>query len=441
MELSELRKLRDKLYRFVGAFDDCIKTAPSRRHLRTYVRGQLGPLQRKNVETMALAAGVRVRTLQEFLSLHRWDEAAVGRRVRERIRTRHAHPHAIAVIDETSFAKCGRKTAGVKRQYCGATGKIDNCVVSVHLGYVADEFHALLDGELYVPEDWATDPDRCAEAGIPPTVGYRPKWRIALDLLRRALDEGLELEWLTADELYGRGGEFRATVARWGLRYVVEIPQDVQGWVQSPALEHPGTDAGTGRPRTRTRLAPDAPKARKVNALWQRGGPNWQLYRIKDTDKGPAIWRVRETRFHAWTNGLPGPAERLVIAHNVLEDEVKYFLTNAPAEIPLKDVLRVAFARAHIEALFREGKGAVGMADFQVRHYRALQRHLVLTAVSLLFLAEQTRILRGGKPVVVDLPGARGDRGTAGPPVVPTRADATADVRAGADLLPAAPRG
>ena len=90
---------------------------------------------------MALAAGVPVRTLQEFLSLHRWDDEAVSRRTRELVRSRHPSDDAIAVIDETSYAKVGKKTAGVKRQYCGSTGKIDNCVVSVHLGYVADEFH------------------------------------------------------------------------------------------------------------------------------------------------------------------------------------------------------------------------------------------------------------------------------------------------------------
>jgi SRSO17 transposase len=414
MELHELRKLRGKLNRFVAKFDDCIGTRPSCRHFRTYINGQLGPLRRKNVETIALASGTHVRTLQHFLSLHGWDEMAVGRRVREWVRSRHADENAIGVIDETSYAKKGDKTAGVKRQYCGATGKTDNCVVSVHLGYAAGDFHTLLDGDLYLPRDWAEDHERRQEAGIPATVSYRPKWKIALDLLRRSLEEGVSMRWLTADEAYGRCTEFREAVAAFGLSYVVEIPTDLTGWTRLPEVLPSGTVVPSGRRLRKPRVAEDQAKARLVKNLWHRGGPSWDLYRIKDSDKGPVVWEVRESRFHPNRNGVPGPEVRLIVARNMLDDEVKYFLSNADMDVPLQAVLHVAFSRYHIEQLFREGKGTVGLDEFQVRNYLPLQRHLAMTLVSLLFLAEQTAILRGKKSPLESLSGPRGNRSPTG---------------------------
>lgn len=409
MELQELRKLRGRLTRYMKSFEDCIKTKPSREHFRTYVRGQLGPLPRKNIEAIALEAGrVPVRTLQQFMSLHCWDEAAVGRRVRECIRTRHGSEQAIGVIDETSFAKKGAKTVGVKRQYCGATGKTDNCVVSVHLGYVTGGFHALLDGDLYLPRDWAEDAARRTVAGVPNTVAYRPKWQIALDLVRRSLEEGVLLRWITADELYGGCSAFRNTINAFGLLYVVEVPKNVQGWTLPPRTMPAGSLMPSGRRLRHPRVREDQRKARRIDDLWHRGGPSWQVYRIKDTDKGPVVWEVRESRFSPSDHGLPGAPLRLIVARNVIDGEVKYFLSNAPPEEPLKNLLHVAFSRFHIEFIFREGKGAVGFDEFQVRNYISFQRHLVLTSVSLLFLAEQTQLLRGEKPELECLPGPDG---------------------------------
>jgi SRSO17 transposase len=151
-----------------------------------------------------------------------------------------------------------------------------------------------------------------------------------------------------------------------------------------------------------------------VKDLWRRGGPSWETYRIKDTEKGPLVWRVREGRFYPSEDGVPGEALRVIVAVNVLDGEVKYFLSNAPDEVPLWELLAVAFSRWHIEKLYQEGKGEVGMHHFEVRCYRSLIRHLVLTNVSLYFLAEQTEILRGEKSGLVDLPVAPGCGGPVG---------------------------
>lgn len=399
MDIHELKKLRRRLDWFVSRFEGCVKTEPSRKHFRTYLNGQLGPLERKSVEPIALDAGVPPRTLQEFLSAHRWDDGAVGRRLRELVIRDHASPDGIAVIDETSFPKKGDKTPGVQRQHCGASGKTDNCVVTVHVGYVAGDFHTLIDGDLYLPEEsWSDDRARCRAAGIPDDVVYRAKWRIALDLLRRDLDEGIPMSWLTADEGYGRCREFRETVASWGLAHIVEIPASLTGWTRKPAMEPAGTVSGT-RTLTKPRVATGEREARTVSSLWRRGGPSWKRYQIKQTDNGPLVWEVRETSFFGNNNGIPGREERLLVAREVITGDIKYFLTNG-LTVPLKDLLVVAFSRWRIERLFEDGKGEVGFDHFEVRCYRSLMRHLVLTNLSLYFLCEETERLSKKKSVV-----------------------------------------
>ena len=148
MDAKQIRELRPRLRRYLQRFDDCFARKDTRGHLPKYVEGQLSDLPRKSVEPIALKAGVPVRTLQEFLSQHEWDHDRMVERVQEIVRTEHASPHAIGIFDETSFVKKGDKTPGVQRQYCGAVGKLENCIVTVHLNYAAGDFHCLLHGEL-----------------------------------------------------------------------------------------------------------------------------------------------------------------------------------------------------------------------------------------------------------------------------------------------------
>lgn len=391
MNTKQLEALRPRLDSYCAQFDDCIKTRPSRGHMRTYVNGQLGPLERKSVEPIALDAGTAPRTLQEFLAIHRWDEQKVATRVRQKVAKEHASDSAVAVFDETSFPKKGEMTAGVQRQYCGATGKTDNCVVTVHLGYATDDFHTLVDGDLFLPErTWACDPERRRRAGIPDELTHRPKWRIALDLLDRTMRDGVRFKYATADEEYGKAVEFRRGLADLGLLYVVEIPSHTYGRTSA--------------------MATRGEEARRVDELWKKGGPSWRMYHVKNMEKGPVVWEVRAARFRTTDNEDVGDESWLLVARNAMTDEVKYFLSNAAADVKCEVMLHVAFTRADIEQLFSEAKSEVGMKHFEVRQYRPLMRHLVLSMVSLLFLNTEVLRLRGKKPVVEHLPGESGDR-------------------------------
>jgi len=418
MDAETVLRIKPALTEYLHIFDGCMGRRTNRQHLNTYITGQLGNLDRKSVEPIADAAGVPPRTLQEFLGLLRWDEAAARDQLQRRVAGRHSHPHSIGVIDETSFAKQGRKTACVQRQHCGCRGKIDNCVVSVHLGYVAGEFHSLLDGELFLPEKtWHQDRARCREAGIPDDVVYRPKWEIAFGQIRRALGSGVRFSWVTFDEGYGSKPPFLRSLDGLGQNYVGEIPSSFVGWTRPPEVlyrDH-ARDKGKEHPRQVVRLKVRNTPAAAVRDILKyspvlRAVP-WETFYVKEGAKGPMVWQAKRISF--WIKdekGLPSRPHHLLVTRNPLKpEEVKFFLSNAPESTPIETLLLVAFSRWPIERLFEDTKTELGMDHFEVRKYLAIQRHLILSCISHLFLAEFHQDHRGEKSGGYTLPGADGD--------------------------------
>jgi len=426
MDADTIMRIRPALTQYLHEFDGCLGRVTNRGHLDTYVSGQLSDLQRKSVEPIADAAGVPPRTLQEFLSLLKWDDWAVVDRLQRLVARRHPHPHSVGTIDETSFHKQGQKTACVQRQWCGCLGKTDNCVVTVQLGYATGDFHTLLDGVPYLPEKTWNHPDRRREAGIPEEVVYRPKWVIAEELIERALANGVRFSWLTFDEGYGGKPPFLRDLEALGQNYVAEIPVDVVGWTKPPQVHYQAhardkarAQAGCrGRLKVRNPPAVEVRNVRKYSPVMRK--VPWERFRVKDGEKGPMVWEAK--RIPLWIkdeNGLPCGPYHLVVARPVLKPkEVKFFLSNGPPSTPLEALLRVAFDRWRIERMFEDSKSELGMKHFEVRKYLSIQRHLVLTCVSHLFLAEFCQEHRKKKSGVDGLPGPHGH------------------VRPGADLVP-----
>lgn len=415
MDAEQIRQLEPKLDRFLGRFADCFARRDTRAHMGVYVRGQLSDLPEKSVEPIALEAQVAPRTLQEFLSQLKWDEERMRDRVQEVIMTEHAGTHAIGIFDETSDPKKGDKTPGVQKQWCGRLGKLENCLVTVHLGYALDDFHCLLDGELFLPESWDQDRGRCREAGIPDTVVYRPKWRIALELYDRAVANGLHFDWLTFDEGYGGKPEFLREVSSRQQRYVAEVPRNFTGWLKAPRVVTRQYHCGRrGRGRQIPRLASGSARARRVDALLKdrvlRDQP-WQPWRVKDGDKGPMVWECKHTFITVKNeNGLPGERLHLIIARNVLDpNEIKFFVSNASPATGIGALLLVAFSRWRVERCFEDDKSELGLDQYEGRRYQGLKRHLVLSAVSYLFLAK-VRQEWGEKPGVDGVPIAHSHR-------------------------------
>ena len=406
MDVKRIRSIGRELKTFLTEFDDCFARSESRERLRDYIGGQVSDLPRKSIEPIALAAGIPPRTLQCFVGMAEWDEHRMRDRTQWIIARDHAHPQAIGTVDDTGNPKKGKHTAAVQRQWCGNTGKIDNCVVSVHISYVAGDFQCLLDSDLYLPKQWANDPERRKKVGIPDDVMYRKKTAIALEQIRRAMGNGIRVAAWTFDEWYGRDGEFLDGLDTLGQSYVGEVPSDFTGWVHEPRILHspmPLKAHKRGRKRRYPQLARKALPAGKVKNLLiysrQFQKQKWKRFKIKDGEKGPVVWEVKHAPFYRkHTNGLPGATHTLIVARNVLNtDEVKYFVSNMTVGagcVSLEWMLWVAFSRWPIERCFELAKRDMGMDHFETRSWQAIHRHLYITQLSLLFCARVHQRLR-----------------------------------------------
>lgn len=358
---------------FLGRFRGCFGQKRTAAHFDTYCRGLLSDLPRKSVEPIALESGTAVRTLQEFLVTTHWDhEAARDLLQRELAATVAALPDdglgTIGVIDETSCQKWGDHTPGVQRQYLGCVGKVDNGIVTVHVAVAKGQFQALLDADLFLPEAWDADRERCRDAGIPDEVRHRPKWRIALDQWMRLGEHGWSFDWLVFDEGYGAAVPLLRILGLVGQKFVTEVPVNF---------------AVRTRPGGKSRRADE----RLTAAAARRG----RRYRLAHHTVRDSVWRASSAV--VWVANRP---HTLIVAINEATAEVKYFLTNATGE-SLTRVLTVAFRRWTVEHTFRLAKQEAGLMHYEGRDYTGLTRHLILALIVLGFVAMHTQRLRGEK--------------------------------------------
>jgi SRSO17 transposase len=384
MTEDQLHALDPALERFLAQFLFCCGYTQTFEHLRSYCRGLLSDLPRKSAEPIALACGTPVRTMQEFLRDHAWDHLAMSDSLQQHAATLlPTLPEdglgTVGIIDETAQPKKGRATPGVARQWCGRLGKLENCVVTVHIGVARGRFTALLGGDLFLPEAWADDRERCRQAGIPDEILHRPKWRIALEQLDRTRANGVAMDWLTFDEGYGNTPEFMAELAGRDQRFVGEVPRSLACRLA----------VGEQRPLkgARSRRA----EVLLVAALAGQG----VAVRVPRESTADEVWQAVEmTVWLRQGRGWTTRSYRLVAAYNARTEEVKYFVSNAPAEVGLGVVMRAAFRRAPIEHAIAIQKGDLGFGHFEGRHYLGLLRHLTICTVLGVFVAEQAALAR-----------------------------------------------
>ena len=412
---EQIAGLAPALTEFLNGFKNCFGECRLLDHLATYCRGLLSDLQRKSVEPIALAAGSTVRALQMFLTDRVWDHLRLRDRLQQRIAALHApapgtprQPDDLGVvglIDETSVAKKGDKTPGVQRQYCGSRGKIENCVVTVHLGYAHGDFKTLLDAELYLPKSWARDRKRCRRAGIPDDLPYRPKTALAVAEVQRALGNGLHFDWLVFDEGYGRDPAFLFGLDALGQTWIGEVPKNFRCWPVPPQYQSPRKEFASKKVYNVVRRSP---------AFIHQ---DWQVLLFPRQTVEPTIWDVKAAQVYLVHHGRP--TERtywLIVAWNRATGEYKYFVSNAPPRTPVDLLLKVAFRRSEIEHLFRLAKDQVGLDHFEGRSYVGLMRHMILCQLIILFLAEQTARLNAQIATPAALPAAAAPGKKNGPP-------------------------
>jgi len=409
MDAQQIQSLRPALEAWIASFDPCFKRQATFAHFQSYLVGLMADLRRKSVEPIALASGTPVRTMQEFLSMFAWDHERMNRMLMHRVADRCPFG-GIGVIDATGHPKRGDKTPGVQRQYCGESGKIDNCVIAQHLLFTDDHpanpFSCVLASDLYLPKSWANDRPRCREAGIPDELAYRPKWRIALDQVKEAIAGGVKLTHVVFDEDYGRVPSFWFELDRMGIVGVGEVPSNFRAWVKRPACTSGWT----------------CHAARPVKNLLTHSpaftGQDWKRCVVKDTTRGKLVWEYKAARVYLSDSSHPSPnvyvpTDRmywLIVMRQEKTGEIKYVISNASEGVGVESLIRVLLSRWHVEKWFERGKQEAGLGAFEVRTYVSLIRHWLCVRIAMYFLSEQTTRLRGEKCEDHVRAGERGDQ-------------------------------
>ena len=369
--VSAARAVLDRLAAFLDGFAGCFGRRAQRQGASRYVAGVLNDSERKSMQPMEarlpLNDAASYQRLQHFITHSPWSATPLWTRLRAEVPVRRG----TLLVDETSFPKYGTQSVAVARQYCGALGKIANCQVAVSTAVLTDTLAWPTTLELYLPQEWAQDAPRRARAGIPPSVRFREKWRIALTHIRQVRAAGFQIEAVLADAAYGNVHAFRTAVDRMGLRYAVGVAMRLA--VQA---------TGARRHHQIGRIIKRLPTAAWRRVCWAQGtkGPmaaRFAALRVRPT-KGPACWLL---------------CERPLVTHG----ERKAYLLNLPVSASLKDLVRVARGRWPIEQQYRELKDELGLDHFEGRSYRGWTHHAALAALTYTFLQRERR--RGTTPM------------------------------------------
>jgi SRSO17 transposase len=341
--------------------------AEPRQRVMAYLRGLLSPAERKNSWQLAEISGdATPYAFQHLLRRALWDPEAVRDELCHYIMQHLGDAKAVLVLDETGFLKKGRHSAGVARQYSGTAGKVDNCQIGVFLGYASPLGHTLLDRELYLPEEWTADRERCQRAGIPADRSFATKPQLARQMLARAFSAGVPAHWVTGDSVYGNDRRLRMWLEAQPHAYVLAVSSQEYVWWH-------------GRQRQVKTLLATLPE------------DGWTRLSAGDGAKGP---RWYNWRWLPLAEPLePGWRRWLLVRRSIsTPTELTAYVIFARQDTPLEEVVRVAGTRWAIESSFEAAKGEVGLDDYEVRSWTGWYRHITLAMWALALLT----VLRAG---------------------------------------------
>jgi SRSO17 transposase len=412
---EQVHGCQERITTFLRRYLPRFYRAEQRTHAGLVIRGLLGGLQRKTCEPIAVEAGVHRKPVQNFVGAGGWDDEAVMAELRGHVREVLADPQAVLILDPSSFPKSGGESCGVARQWCGRLGKQDNCQVGVFLAYAAPGGYAPLDRQLYLPEDWASDPVRRGKCHVPEAVTFKESWRIAVDLLERCRKD-LPHAWVSGDDEMGRPAQFRGWLRRHGERYVLDVPCNTS--VRDLECRRPPRRrAGRGRKREVPFCRADAWAARQPGSRWTR-------LTVRDGERGPLRVDAMTVRVRAKEERRVGPEERLVVTRTVeAKPRTDYSLSNAGPEVSLPELVRVRFTRHRIEEVFGAAKGEVGLGQYEVRSWVGWHHHMTLSLLALWFLILERLRVGGENPGRDSVAGA----GDLDPPAAVAGAEPGAD--------------
>src|SRR5262249_49080576 len=303
--------LIDRLGAFVVPYQHALETETDQHHMHLYLQGLLSHLPRKNAEAIATLIDVERQVMQDFVGTAPWDHRPLLTVLVGQVAERLGEPDGIIAFDPSSFPKRGTHSVGVKRQWCGHRGKVDNCQVGVFMGYVSRHDHALLDFRLSLPQEWARDAQRRQACHVPPEVQYHTRYEQCLEMLD-AWSEQVPHGWVTGDDELERHTRFRQALRERGERYVLGVPcTTTVRDLAAPLPAYPG------------RGRPPKPPWHSVTAWQQAPEPYvWTRLTVREGEKGPMaielVTRRVQTRLE---RKRTGPQEWLVVTRHPLADD------------------------------------------------------------------------------------------------------------------------
>ncbi len=388
LSAASVRSCAEHLEAFLARYLPRFHRAEQRQHARTLLRGKLTGLQRKTTEPIATQAGQERRPLQLFVGDGGWDDAAVLGELRQHVREELADPEAVFVLDPSSFPKQGTASCGVARQWCGRKGKVDNCQVGVFLAYAAPRGCALLEGRLYLNQDWAADDGRRTQTHVPPEVAFQEKWRIGLDLLDRARAK-LPGRWVVGDDELGRCTELRAALRQRRLRYVLDVPCNTLVREVAPRRRAAGSGGASRRPAFE----------RVDRWLARQPAGRWRQATVRDGEKGPLRVQVLLATVQTKDeDGCVGGRERLAVLRSCADQTQTWYTLSNAHDVRRGKLAQVHGARHRIEELFGQGNQEIGLDHYEVRSWVGWHHHMTLSLVALWFLQLERLRLGGEKP-------------------------------------------
>lgn len=326
-----------------------------------YLIGLLRPVERKNAWQLAEATDhAAPYSVQHLLDRAHWDCNAVRDDLIDYIVQELGSEDGVLAVDETGFLKKGRHSAGVQRQYSGTAGRIENCQIGVFLSYASVHGRALLDRELYLPKDWASDSARRAAAKIPETVEFATKPQLAQRMIERAVAARVPFAWITGDEVYGDDRRLRVWLEQSDLHFVLAVARNQHVW------------RADFRQMTVSQLVESTPELA------------WQTLSAGDGAKGPRLYEWASIELLSWQ--MPGQRS-LLLRRSLADGKLAYYVCYAPRDTALKQLVRVAGTRWTIEECFAAAKGEVGLDQYEVRSWHGWYRHVTLAMLAHAYLA------------------------------------------------------
>ena len=405
IQKGDIKGFISELRSFHEVFSCCFARSELREHFFRYMVGQLGQLERKSIEPIALAVeGGKIRAMQRFISDAIWDDDGILNKYRSLVNEDLGDENGVLIFDESGFVKKGKDSIGVSKQYCGNVGKVENCQVGVFAAYASPHGYALVDKRLYIPEKWFGDAhrDRRKKCELPEEVQFQSKPQLAAEMFNNLSTEGqIPFRYVLADSVYGEHpGFIEAVECRTGVSYFVSVQADTLCWLTMP-ITCEKTYRYKGKVKKKTVLETTENKPISVASLAHSIHDFfWYRRKISEGAKGPIEYEFTKRRVVLSRNGSPRKTVWLIIRRTMESNPVyTYFLSNAPLSTRLKTFVWLSGLRWAIEQSFEETKEELGMDHYEVRKFRGWHHH-ILTCMLAHFFLWHLKIRLGKKSTV-----------------------------------------